>query len=439
MTAFAFTNANMVDTTSGKTILAQTIIVRDGKIEAVGSTDALPVPGDTIRIDATGKTLIPGLYDMHVHISPANPDEGESMEDALARGRSFVQVFLTSGVTTIRSMAGTPLHLALREQVATGKAIAPRIFSCGPILETRFTFAEMAQFGELVTTRDEARAAVRRQKADGYDFIKVYNDIDAEIYDAITETAREVGIKVVGHVAFQKGLDGALAARQDSIEHLRSYDFAADTRTGDVPWERYKGWLYTTQARLDELAERTAEAGVWNAPTMIIDNNIRADDEMDKPHDPLPDYLPEWMVREMTSVDLDAIFSSEARTILKDGRAARGAMVAALDRVGAGLLAGTDCPGCSLMPGRSIVQELELMVEAGLSPWRALRTATVNAAEFLGEAGEGVIAPGARADMVLLDADPLQDVSALRKQSGVMANGRWLPKAEIEAIIIAAH
>lgn len=439
MTAFAFTNANMVDMTSGKTILAQTIIVRDGKIEAVGPTDALPVPGDTIRIDATGKTLIPGLYDMHVHISPANPDEGESMEDALARGRTYLQVFLTSGVTTIRSMAGTPLHLALRDEVASGKAVAPRIFTCGPILETRFTFAEMAQFGELVTTPEEARAAVHRQKARGYDFIKVYNDIDAEIYDAIIETAREIDIKVVGHVAFQKGLDGALAAKQDSIEHLRSYDFAADTRTGDVPWERYRGWLHTTHARLDELAERTAAAGVWNAPTMIIDNNIRADDEMDLPRDSLPDFLPEWLRREMTNVDLETVFSSEARTILKEGRAARGAMIAALDRVDAGLLAGTDCPGCGLMPGRSIVQELELMVEAGLSPWRALRTATVKAAEFLDEPGEGIIAPGSRADMVMLDADPLQDIRALHSQSGVMANGRWIPSAEIEAMIASAR
>lgn len=175
---------------------------------------------------------------------------------------------------------------------------------------------------------------------------------------------------------------------------------------------------------------------MWNAPTLVVEHSIRTDDEMDRSHQPLPAFLPEWMANEVDQGDLEAIFSSVQRQYLKDGREARGAMVAALDRVGAGVLAGSDCPGCRLVPGRSLVQEIEVLVASGLSPWRALRTATVNAADFLGQKGEGVIAPGNRADLVLLDADPLEDISALRSNSGVAVNGAWVPASAIEQMIL---
>jgi imidazolonepropionase-like amidohydrolase len=435
--ATAFTGATVIDMTTGVSVTDQTVVVRGGRIETVGPAADIPVPADAIRINASGKTLFPGLADMHVHIAPHAPEGGEDQAAALRRARQYLLVFLASGVTTVRNMAGTPLHLALREEVAAGKAIGPRILSCGPILETRFTFPAMAEFGELVTTVEEARAAVRRQKAEGFDYIKVYNDLDPEIYDAIIATAREIGIPVVGHVAFEKGLEGALAAKQDSIEHLRSYDFAADTRTGDIPWARYQGWLHTTPQRIAELAEKTAEAGVWNAPTLVIDHAIRADCEIDQPQEVLPESLPDWMKSLLADNSLEGIFSSEQRDTLYHGRGARGAMVKALDDVGAGLLAGSDCPGCSLVPGRSVLREIELMVEAGLSPWRALRTATVSAAAFLGEPDEGVVAPGRRADLILLDGNPLEDVHALRHQVGVMVAGRWLPHVEIKRMLVA--
>jgi imidazolonepropionase-like amidohydrolase len=433
---FAFVGADVVDMETGRTLKSQSVIVRGARIDAVGSSVDMMIPADALRIDATGKTLVPGFADMHVHIAPHAAGKDFDEAEAFRRAEEFLLVFLTSGITTVRNMAGTPLHLKLRDSVAKAATIGPRILSCGPILETRFTFPEIAEFGTLVTTPDEGRAAVRAQKAAGFDFIKVYNDLEPEIYDAIMETARAIGIPVVGHVAFQKGLDGALAAKQDSIEHFRSYDFAADTRTGDVPWERYEGWRHTTPQRIAELAERTAAAGVWNAPTLVIDHAIRADREMVKPLEPLPEIFPEWLKADLEDSDITPLFSSAQREALYDGRGARGALVKALDDIGAGLLAGSDCPGCRLVPGKSVLREMELFVESGLSPWRALRTATVNAATFLGEPGEGVIAAGKRADMVLLDANPLDDIRAIYNQAGVVTSGRWLPKTEIERMLL---
>jgi imidazolonepropionase-like amidohydrolase len=436
MTTFAFEDVNVADMAEGRTVPNRTVLVRDRRITAVGPADEVEVPADALRVPSRGKTLLPGLCDMHVHIAPHAAGPGFDEAEAFRRAGQYLLVFLASGVTTVRNMAGTPLHLALREAVADGRIEGPRIFSCGPILETRFTFPEIAEFGTLVETAEQGRAAVRAQKAAGFDYIKVYNDIEAEIYDAIIETAREVGIPVVGHVAFQKGLDGALKARQDSIEHLRSYDCAADTRPAGVPRARYEGWLYTTPQRIRELAERTAEAGVWNAPTMVVERGIRTDAEMQTPLEPLPGFLPGWLSAELDGDGLETLFSSQQREALAKGRGARAEMVVALDKVGAGLLAGSDCPGCRLVPGRSLIRELELMVESGLSAWRALRTATTEAARFLGLNGEGLIRSGARADLLLVEGDPLADISALRRQAGVVVNGRWLPSADIERMLV---
>jgi imidazolonepropionase-like amidohydrolase len=435
----AIVGVAIADVETGQTLPDRTVLVRGDRIVAVGPADAVFVPSGALVVKGAGRTLMPGLCDMHVHIAPHAAGRDFDEAEALRRAREFLLVFLASGVTTIRNMAGTPLHLALRQQVAEGAALGPRILTCGPILETRFTFPEMAEFGTLVTTPEDARRAVIEQKRAGFDFIKVYNDIDAAIYDEIIATAREIGIPVVGHVAFQKGLEGALAARQDSIEHLRSYDFAADTRPPDeIDGSRYVGWLHTTPRRIDELAERTAGAGVWNAPTMAVERGIRTEDELAQPAEPLPAELPDWLAAELEASALEGLFSPTQRAVLAEGRAARGAMVAALDRVGAGLLAGTDCPGCRLVPGRSLIRELELMVDAGLSPWRAIRTATINAATFLGEPGEGQIKSGCRADMLLLDGNPFDGIAALHKQAGVIASGQWIASGEIERRLLSS-
>jgi imidazolonepropionase-like amidohydrolase len=438
--AFAIVNARIVPMDRETVLHDHGVVVRSDRIVAVAPTAELPIPPDAITIDAGGKTLLPGLGDMHVHLVPHQPGDGEDMDGAMQRARDALLVFLANGVTSLRNMAGTPLHLRLRDEVRTGAVLGPRIWSCGPVLETRFTFAELEEIGRLVTSVEEARAEVMRQKAQGFDFIKVYNDLDGEIYDAILATAREVGIRVVGHVAFQKGLSGALAARQDSIEHLRSYDFAADTRTGEKPFVRYEGWLHTSPQRIAELAERTAEAGSWNVPTMVVEHALRTDEEIAAGPAPVESApLPSWLREELESgPNMETMFPNEARRTLNAGRGARGAMVKALDDVGAGLLAGSDCPACKLVPGRSLLRELELMVDAGLSPWRALRTATVSVAEFL-ESDAGTIAPGKQADLLLVDGDPLTDIGALRRQSGVAIGGHWLPTATIEKMILDAR
>lgn len=430
----AFVGVRVLPMTGGPALEGQNVVVSDGRIAAVAPDAAVP-DGATV-VEGRGRTLIPGLCDMHVHIVASGLSDGPPEEaEALARMRAYLFVFLSSGVTTVRNMAGTPLHLRLRREVAEGAVPGPRIFTAGPILETRFTWPGLAHIGRLVRSVEEARETVRANHRDGYDFIKVYNDIDADIYDAIVDEARAVGLRVIGHVAFAKGLEGALAAGQASIEHLRSYDFAADTRP-DPPGHRFEGWLHTDDARLDALAARSREAGVWNCPTLVTESGIGPGGA---PRAPTGlDGLPAWLATMLAQSTLEGVFSEAQRRAIHGGAPARMRMVRALDRAGAGLLPGSDCPVYGLVPGRSLLRELELFVEAGLTPLRALESATVRSAEFLGIADEtGTVGPGKRADLVLVEGNPAADIAALRRQAGTMAAGRWWPADALAARLAA--
>ena len=429
---YAFTGVTVLPMTEAPPLREQTVLVRDGRIAAIGPSASLPVPADATTIDGRGKFLMPGLCDMHIHMFVPR---GEVLSEAetLKRSREYLYLFLCRGVTTVRNMAGTPLHLRMRGEVADGSTIGPRVYTSGPILETRFTHKLLIGIGEEVKSPAEARAMVLANHRDGYDFIKVYNDIDADIYDTIIATAREVGLQVIGHVAFAKGLDGALAAKQDSIEHLRSYDFAADTRPSP-PGKRFEGWLHTTPARMREMAERTAAAGVWNVPTLVTESGIFPDGEAAPAQD--LSGLPGWFARQMRADTMAGVFTNEQRTAIKDGAPMRQAFAAALDRAGAKLMTGTDTPVLQLVPGRSLLREIELFVEGGVPKLRALQCATVRAAEFLGRQDRiGTVAIGKDADLLLLNADPLADIAALRQQAGVMTAGRWLPAETLRAAV----
>src|SRR4051794_13710568 len=408
----------------------RTVLVERGRIAAVGPAAEVRVDPNTPVIDGAGKFLLPGLCDMHVHIAAGDlttPDLGLTEAETLQRFREYVGVFLDHGVTTVRNMAGIPLHLQLRAEIAAGRTRGPRIFTTGPILETRFTWPGLSAIGRLVTSPEQARETVREIRRDGYDFTKVYNDIDADIYDALVAESRAQGIMIVGHVPFAKGLEGALAARQDSIEHLRSYDFAADTRTPPGA-ARFEGWLHSTPTRLRELAERTAAAGVCNVPTLAVENAYVLDGAGAAAPEVagLPDWLGAEVLRMHARQDESGLFTPAQRRTIRAGTPVRMAMVKALDEAGAGLLPGSDCPIWGLVPGRSLLRELELMVACGLSPARVLECATSRAAGCLGIGDQvGTVEPGKVADLVLLDSDPSADIGAIHRQAGVMAAGVW--------------
>lgn len=434
----AFTHVAIVPMDRERVIEDQTVLVRDGRIVAMGDAASVEVPDDALRVDGRGRWLMPGLADMHTHLFTDGHWPDSLAADELA-------VMVASGVTTARLMIGTPEHLALRERVAADEILGPTLHLASPQLSGK---AHGDPFhGRVVATPDEARAAVRELADAGYDFIKLTYFISRPVYDAVVETAAEVAIPVIGHVDREVGLARALEAGQQ-IEHLDGYveailaDDAPGTRWISGPSlfqaESWEGLDAIRWDRIEEVAEATARAGVWNTPTLTFfelafgtgrpEEEIRASPDFAF----VPDALREdWFAGGKGLEKMRA--SPERRRRYVE---ARDRLTKAIHAAGGKILAGSDTPEWFLLYGWTLHRELQNLVDAGLSPYAALEAATRNPAEWLGELDEaGTVAVGKRADLLLLEADPLEDVANAERRAGVMLRGRWLPEEELRATL----
>jgi hypothetical protein len=367
-------------------------------------------------VDGNGRAwLVPGLTDMHVHLF----DRDE-----------FI-MYLANGITTVRNLHGIPRHLAWRDSINRGQILAPRLFTSGPILDgdppTRGT-------NVVLRTADDVVREVARQKAAGYDFLKVYDNLPRDLYEVLAREARAAGLPLVGHVPSPGGLAGLLeVAGQSGIEHVEEL----------LPF--FRGGR--DSAGLGAAARALARQGVWVTPTVTVFLSaaeqaadwaaVKAREEM------------RWLNPE-TAETWGWLPTGEARSAnprARDGFEATVAffeqrLIPALHQAGVRLLAGTDAPIPAIVPGFALVGELRSLVRSGLSPYEALAAATSNPAAFLGRAGEfGTIERGAAADLVLLTENPLDDIGALEHRVGVMRAGQWLSEQELrrrlEAMVAA--
>ena len=383
-----FVDVNVVPMDTEGVLEHQTVLVRDGRIAAVGREVA--VPADALRIEGRGRYLMPGLADMHVH----NWYEKEHL------------LFVANGVTTVRNMWGTPMQRRWGREIDAGKRLGPALHTTGPILDgARPTWPGST----IVTTVEAARAAVRRIKAEGYPSLKIYNALRKDVYGALVAEARERNVRVAGHVPRAVGIDGALAAQQDCIEHL-------------------EGYVKVEAERDRELAATTAARGVWNCVTLTVYwSHLRWDELPNRPEMKYVPYSLRRTWRQMARQRPDEEHLKRLRRLRRRSRE----MTKALHTAGAKLLLGTDCATPYIVAGWSAHRELRLLVEAGLTPYEALRAGTVDAASYLRE-DFGAVAVGKRADLVLVEANPLADVKNAARRVGVMVRGRWLPAAELQ-------
>ena len=414
----AFVNVNVIPMDSEQVLEDQTVLVRDGAIEMVGSSDQVQVPKDALIVDGQAKYLMPGLVDMHVHIQYEN--------DML--------LFVANGVTSVRNMWGNtgkmlqfgfPDQLVLREQIEQGELFGPTIYTAGPTMEGSPAFHPLA---EVFDTPEITSESVTWQASQGYDFIKVYDHLSPETYQAIIETARENEIPVVGHVPFTIGLDGALASGQLTIEHLTGY-IDPDAVKFIIP-----------EDQMDEYAVKTREAGVWNCVTL---SEYPKSKETPEGFERLQKQPGMAYVSPGTRLFSPFLYMMAAKShtyecadyperITELNRR----MVVALHEAGAGILLGTDAAQAYHIPGFSIPEELAYLVEAGLSPYEAIETGTRNAAEAMGKSDEfGTIETGKRADLILLNANPLDDVGNVQKRVGVMVRGHWLTEEQLKSML----
>ena len=413
----AFVNVNVVPMAAEVVIEQQTVVVRNGTIAAVGPVDEVPIPEDAIVVDGTDRYLMPGLAEMHAHVPDADSPE---------IGRYF-NLYVANGVTMIRGMLGRPSHISLRESLEQGKVFGPRLVTSGPSVN-----------GRSVESAEQARRMVREQHAAGYDFIKVHPGPTREEFEAVAETANALGMPFAGHVPVAVGVRRALELGMATIDHLDGY-FAALLPPGSPGSGGFGGFFDVFLAdeidveRIAGLAAATAGAGTWNVPTEVLIEQVVDDTPIAELRNrPEMRYVPAELVDRWAQAKASQLADRDydpdvARLAIE----LRRRLILELHRAGAGLLLGSDSPQIFNVPGFSLHRELDVLVAAGLTPYEALRTGTVAVAEFLGTK-TGIVAVGHDADLVLLDANPLEDIGNSRRIHGVMLRGTWYPAAVLE-------
>jgi cytosine/adenosine deaminase-related metal-dependent hydrolase len=431
----AFANVNVIPMDRERVLKNQTVIVRDGRIAEIGDAARIKAPRGAQTIDGRGKYLIPGLVDMHTHLF-----SDEDLPDSLAADELMVMV--ANGVTTIRLMIGTPEHLVLREQVAQGQLLGPTLYIASPELTGRVPGGIFN--GYVVTTPEQARAAIEKAKAAGYDFIKLTTQITRPVYEEVIKTAKAENIRVVGHVDTQVGLHRALEAGQQ-IEHLDSYmeavlrdDSPIKVSVSDVGVWRKPNWEsldYVDDRKVTEAAKATAQAGIYTCPTLTFFKLSFALELSDEEVRNRPDYrfFPPRM-RESRHAARRRFWTNPPSSERRQRYISiRNRLVKGIHDAGGKIMAGSDTPELFLLYGFTLHRELKSLVEAGLTPYASLAAATRNPAEYLRSLDTiGTVERGKRADLVLLGANPLDDITNTERRAGVMVRGKWLTEADLK-------
>lgn len=426
----AFINVNVIPMDRERVLRNQTVLVRNGHIAVIGDAKRIKLPSDAQRIDGEGKYLIPGLMDMHVHLFT-----DDEFPDALADDE--FKIMIAYGVTTIRLMTGTPEQLVLRSKSAKEEILAPTIYAASPQLTGR-----KSTNAYVVTTEAEARAAVSKSKQDGYDFIKVTTYLKPEVYEAIVDEARKQNIRVVGHADSRSvGLMRALKAKQQ-IEHLDSYLEALLPETApikgsvsDIYLYNPKNWEsidYLDESKIPELARLTVEANPFVTPTLHLFKFTVGKGRTEESFKAQPDirFYPQKIIDMWMGVSKR--YLSTAAPIEKREKyiAIRNKIVKAINDAGGRVLAGSDTPEWLMLYGYTLHLEMIDLRDAGLSNYAALEAATRNPALFFGTIDKsGTIEKGKRADLVLLEANPLDDITNTQRRTGVMLKGRYYSQA----------
>lgn len=429
---YAFIDVNVIPMDHERMLENQVVVVENGRISALGPLGSIEVPEGAVRIDGRGKYLIPGLIDMHVHLLADTRIDDKYLDHELA-------IMLANGVTTIRIPIGRPELLILREEIARGERLGPRLYVAGPQL-MGFAFGGNRH---LVRTPEEAAAAVRADKAAGYDFVKLTFGTPPPIYNAIATTANELGIPMIGHVDPQVGLTRALAAGQQ-IEHMDGYLEALVPESVGLAKELGPPWKvlpHIDESRIQTIAAASAEAGAWVTPTLAYYNALYGPDWTDDIIQQSPDHRfvsPEVrndLMRWRVMMPNRAPLAQQNRYV-----EVRNKLTIGLYNAGVKLMAGSDAPELMMLYGFTLHRELESFGAAGLSSYAALETATRNPAEYLGDLESyGTIEVGKQANMVLLAANPLDDIASTKNNEGVMLNGYWLPKADLQQMLDTAE
>src|SRR5215469_10683155 len=438
--SLVLTHVTIIDTTGAATKPDMTVVIIGDRIAEIGKSETIRPAKNADTVNAAGKFLIPGLWDMHVHWYD----------------KDYLPLFMANGVTGVRQMFGAPEHYQWRKEIEAGQLVGPHMLIASPIVDG----PKPVWPGSIaVSNASEGRQAVVEIKQSGSDFVKVYSLLSRDAYFAIADESKKQGIPFEGHVPDSISVEEASSAGQKTIEHLTGIVAACSSREAELRRSaqeaedqpasaRFAGPKYRERQELslDTYRPERAEAlfrelkknQTWQCPTLTVLRSWAYSDDPSFTNDPRLKYIPR---------DIAASWDPKADIFLKAKTADDWVLsrkvfskeleiVGAMQRAGVEIMAGTDTLNPYCFPGFSLHDELGLLVQAGLTPMQALQAATLNPARFLGREGDfGTIAESKIADLVLLDANPLDDIGNTRKISAVVFNGKLLSRASLDGML----
>lgn len=396
----AFNHVTVIDVKGAQPKPDMTVIIRGNRITTIGRSATTPIPKNARVINATGKFLIPGLWDMHVHLGDEEFDRS-----------SYLRLFVANGVTGIRIMDGEPEYHLWRKEIERGMQLGPRMVIASRVIG----FGDLSNLS-VASTREE----VRKAKQEGADFIKAHDNVLRQSYFALIDEAKRANLPVAGHVPTSITAKDASEAGQKSVEHSTGLDEAK-----------------SDHHKANELIAVFKRNQTWLCPTLIMRSNYASLDDASFANDPRLKYVkPSWRNRWL-AMTKDAVntssgdWSARKETIRKEK-----ALVGKMQKAGVGILAGTDDANPYSFVGFGLHDELAMLVGAGLTPMQALQAATLNPAKFFNKLDSlGTIEKGKLADLVLLDANPLENIRNTGRIDGVVVNGRYFSKAALQQIL----
>ena len=446
----AITHATVIDATGAPPQLDTTVLIERDHITLIGPSRRISLPANTPNVDATGKFLIPGLVDSHVHLTAAGEPTGS---------RNFIiPLLIANGITTVRDMGGSvDLLKQLRKEISDGQLLGPQIFFTGPYLDGD---PPSFQPSLVVKTADEARKAVDQLVSEGVDFIKVQSVLDRAPYFAIADESKKKNIRFLGHVPDRVSAFEAAAAGQASIEHLTGVLLSCSSQETELraaqaaplpPHEtpqqakvRQRTWLrklLDTQSpqKTNSLIAAFLAHHTWQVPTFPALVHLGfLTPQTNLANDPRMKYVPQsekkiWQQGTTSQLNgyTDADFAIREEIIRRSL-----VVVVQMQTAGVRIMAGTDTPAPNVFPGSALHEDLAYLVQAGLTPMQALQAATKNPAEFLSQLDtHGTVEPNKIADLVLLDANPLADIHNTQKIFAVILRGHVLGRPTLDALL----
>jgi imidazolonepropionase-like amidohydrolase len=401
----AFVNVTVIPMTSNTAHSGYTVLVQADRIVAMGLKEQINVPEGMTVIDGTGKYLMPGFTEMHGHLP--------SVIDTPQQAKNVLFLYVANGITTVRGMQGAEGQFEIRNEVNKGELIGPTLYLAGPSLN-----------GNRVESAEHGEQLVREQKAAGWDSLKIHEGLTVDEYDAITRTATELGMRYGGHVPNDVGAFMAMEKGQNTIDHLDNY--LDDLDAIDAP---------ITDIQVARAVNATKVAGTAIVPTQALWKILynQFDREAISNYEELI-YMP----KDIIEAWFDRLKIAGESVIRRRGDAAtrvanRDRLLKAFSDNGIPIMFGTDAPQIFSVPGFSIHHEIEALQNAGLSDYTILKAATASVGDYYKTYDSfGTVATQNRADLLLLNSNPLEDARRIKDLAGVMIQGRWISKSKID-------